>query len=175
MKNYSLAKNILGHLLVCGSRLAVSSFFVPYGQSMSSSLRDLEQIAARCPHDFSKHSRNTVSVTLHRLKTQKLVSLSGSNKGAVWQITKRGKDHFKGVESSDALPPKDGKTRIFMFDIPEDRRRERDWLRVELLSCDYTSLQKSVFIGKRPLPAKLLKELGRRRLFAHTHVVGLEI
>ena len=61
-----------------------------------------------------------------------------------------------------------------LFDVPEERKAERDWLRAELLSCDYTPLQKSVFLGLRPLPAVLLEELKSKDLLSHIHVVGLE-
>lgn len=170
----SLVQEILEHLLVCCSRLAVGALFVPYGQSLSRSLRKVEEVAADCPHDFSKHSRSTVSVTLQRMKKHNLVTARGSHKKAVWQITKRGRNHFKGTMDSLVLPPEDGKIRVFMFDIPEDRRGERNRLRAELLSCGYSPLQKSVFIGKRPLPTKLFKELRERNLMSYIHVAGLE-
>ena len=171
----SLAKNILGHLLICVSRLAINSLFIPYGQTLGRTLRKLDRVATQCTHDFSGYSRNTVSVTLQRMKKKELVSVSGANKGAIWKITKKGRSHFRSVEVDYGLPPEDGKTRLFMFDIPEDRKGERNWLRAELVSCDYTPLQKSVFIGKRPLPAKLFKELDRRDLLVHVQVVGLDV
>ncbi len=170
----SLTKEILGHLVICCSKLAVSALFIPYGQSLGRSLGELERIAANCPHDFSRHSPGTVSVTLNRMKTRGLVTLSGSKKKAIWRITQDGKSHFKDVGSGITLPAEDGKSRIAMFDIPEDRKTERDWLRAELLSFDYTPLQKSVFIGTRPLPKKLLKELDERGLRPYIRVVGLE-
>jgi len=171
----SLAQNILEHLLLCVPRLAVSALFVPYGQGLGRSLREMEKIAASCPHDFSQYSRGTVSVTLQRMKKKKLVSISGANRGAIWKITQKGRSHFRNAETDFGLPPEDGKTRVFMFDVPEDRKGERNWLRRELVSCDYTSLQKSVYIGKRPLPATLLKELDGRGLLEHVHIVSLEI
>ena len=170
----SLVREILEHLAVCAPRLMVDSLFIPYGQSLGRTLRQIEESAALCPHDFSGHSRGTVSVTLHRMKKNKLVSVSGPKKKAIWRITQKGKGHFKNIEKGTNLLPEDGKTRVIMFDIPEDRRAERNWLRVELSACDYTPLQKSVFMGLRPLPTRLLEELKSRGLISYVHVVGLE-
>lgn len=170
----ALTLELLEHLVICSSRIMLSSLLIPYGQGLGQSLRKLEKLAASCPHDFSRHSKNTISVTLSGMKKQKLISTLGPKKKTVWHITQKGKTHFKNLGSELDLPPKDGKTRIFMFDIPEDRRQERNWLRKELLSYDYAPLQKSVFVGTRPLPTKLLKELKKRELMSHTHVVGLE-
>lgn len=173
----SLAKEILAHLITCCPRLLVSSLFVPYGQSLGSALRELEKEAARCPHDFFGHSPVTVSVTLHRMKKRKLVSMSGPKKKAIWRVTRKGKHHFREMKDSQSkveIPPEDGKTRLFIFDIPENRKGDRNWLRRELLACDYTPLQKSVFLGLRPLPARLLEDLRGRGLLPHIRVVGLE-
>ncbi len=167
----SLGKEILGHLIICGSNLVVNSLFIPYGQSLKQTLRKIDKTAARCPHNFSDYSKNTVSVTLQRMKKKKFITASKLTRKTIWRITNEGKRHFKKIP---ILPPEDGKTRIVMFDIPEERRVERNWLRAELLSCDYTLLQKSVFIGKRPLPRKLLEELKDKKLISHVHIVGLE-
>lgn len=171
----SLVQEILEHLIICGSRLMLDSFFTPYGQSLGQALREAERSASLCPHDFSGHSRGTVSVTLHRMKKKNLVLLSGSKKKAMWHITRKGRDHFKSTSGGIVLPPEDGKTRVVMFDVPEDRRGERNWLRKELLACDYAPLQKSVFMGTRPFPVKLLKEFKSRGLLSYVHVVGIEV
>lgn len=160
--------------MICAPRLVVGSLFVPYGQSLGRTLRNIEELAAECPHDFFRHSRETISVTLHRLKKRKLIKLSQTTKRAVWRTTQRGKDHFRGVNKKFALPPTDGKTRVIVFDIPEHKRGARNWLRGELLACDYAPLQKSVFIGTRPLPAKMRKELKKRDLLRHVQIMGLE-
>lgn len=174
--NQSLSRQILEHLLICSPRLIIGAVFLPRNEGLNRALRRTEELLDACPHDFSSHSPETVSVTLHRMKKRKLVYFSGSKRKAIWQITNDGRKHFKEVKAGDivSLPPEDGKKRLVVFDIPENRRRERNWLRGELFACDYGFLQKSVFMGTRPLPKKLLKELKRRELLSHVHVVGLE-
>lgn len=68
----------------------------------------------------------------------------------------------------------DGKWRIIMFDIPERKREDRNWLRCQLLGCDYKPLQKSVFIGKQPLAEDFYEEILIRKIkeFIHLMTVG---
>lgn len=167
---------ILGHLAMCVPSVVAHSLFLPHGISMSRALRESERFIERCPHDFSAYSRGTVSVTLSRLKKQGLVAKIGANKKAVWLVTKRGKTHFvsQKQQSMLVLPPKDGQIRLVVFDIPEAERKQRSWLRARLLMYDYAPLQKSVWIGTRPLPRELRQELRERGLTSYVHVVGLE-
>ena len=173
--NKSLAVEILGHLVTCGTSLMVSSLFAPYGQSLNQGLREGERIMTRCPHNFSVGSRYVVSNTLSRLKSRGLIARSGSKKKAVWRITKPGRQHFKAkFLDESALPPDDGKIRLVVFDVPEKERGKRDWLRTRLLTCEYSPFQKSVWMGTRPLPKELLDELRSRGLSRYVHVVGLD-
>jgi CRISPR-associated endonuclease Cas2 len=53
----------------------------------------------------------------------------------------------------------DGKYRLVIFDIPEKKNKIRAWLRQELYSLNFSQLQKSVFIGKYPLPDEIIREV----------------
>ena len=53
----------------------------------------------------------------------------------------------------------DGKWRIVMFDIPEKRREHRERLRRALSELEYEPIQKSVFIGKRPLAGDIYEDI----------------
>ncbi|MFH1455061.1 MAG: CRISPR-associated endonuclease Cas2 [bacterium] len=48
----------------------------------------------------------------------------------------------------DDLP----KNMIVMYDIPSDKRKERDWFRRHLKKFNYIMIQKSVWVGPSPLP-----------------------
>jgi DNA-binding transcriptional regulator PaaX len=39
-----------------------------------------------------------------------------------------------------------------MFDVPTERKPEREWLRWHLKKFDYVMIQKSVWVGPSPLP-----------------------
>lgn len=160
--------------MTCGSSLIISAFFLPYGTGLGRAIRDVEEMSSSCPHNLSIRSRNTVSCALSRLKRNGMVSTRGPKKKTVWLITARGKNHFKKISTAmvPILPLDDGKARMVVFDIPEEERKKRDWLRRRLLLCEYEPLQKSVWIGSRPLPAELMNELRSRRLISYIHIIG---
>ena len=46
---------------------------------------------------------------------------------------------------------------VVMYDIPKDKRKERNWFRRHLQKFDYVMIQKSVWVGPSPLPKDFLK------------------
>lgn len=55
------------------------------------------------------------------------------------------------------------KNLIVMYDIPHEKKRERDWFRRHLIKFGYIMIQKSVWVGPSPLPkgfADYVKEIG---------------
>jgi DNA-binding transcriptional regulator PaaX len=119
-----------------------------------------------------KPKQATVSVILSRLKRDGLVEKIGSTRNARWYLTKRGDRVIQQLSGkfTGNLPREDGKFRIVTFDIPEKERRKRQWLRNELVSCNYHLLQKSVWLGKRPLPLFFLKEAESIGLMKYLHI-----
>ena len=75
------------------------------------------------------------------------------------RLTTLGRALFKKAAKQQTDQKWDGKWRIVAFDIPEKLRRERDWLRRQLHFLAYMPLQKSVFIGKFPLPEDTFREM----------------
>ncbi len=49
------------------------------------------------------------------------------------------------------------KDQLVIYDIPQDKKRERDWFRRQLIRFDYTMVQKSIWIGPSPLPLNFLE------------------
>ena len=116
--------------------------------------------------------RQTFSVILTRLQKQGLVE----RKNNKWGITNLGKKFIKNIKTADMfdLPKKDGILRLVIFDVPERERRKRDWLRLELIACDFKLLQKSVWMGERPLPQKFLENLEELNLLHSVHIFTIE-
>lgn len=57
---------------------------------------------------------------------------------------------------------KDGpKNLLLIYDIPEARKKERDWFRRQLRSFDFVMIQRSVWVGPSPLPLDFLDYLKR--------------
>ncbi len=53
-----------------------------------------------------------------------------------------------------------GDTKVMvLFDIPEKKRKTRNWLRLQLKLWDFKLLQQSVWIGKGPLPKEFTDRL----------------
>jgi DNA-binding transcriptional regulator PaaX len=118
--------------------------------------------------------RLIASKTLTRLKAKGLVAASGAKKYTGWAITAKGKEVFEYSLAITEPLPEDGKLRIMVFDIPELHKADRDWIRGELISAGFVMLQKSVWIGKRPLPEHLLTALSDRGLFEHFHIFEIK-
>lgn len=107
---------------------------------------------------FSKTSESTLRVTLSRLKRKGLVE----NQSGAWRVTKKGilhlsdKINFHKAYNHRLKTPK---SMIIAFDIPEQYKRKRAWLRFELKNLGFEMLQKSLWLGPAPLPKEFLKTL----------------
>ena len=80
--------------------------------------------------------------------------LNSDKKGKVASTPKRIYSFHKCFDFNFAITaPKD---MILMYDIPHDKRKERDWFRRHLQKFGYIMVQKSVWIGPSPLPKDFL-------------------
>ncbi|TSD04636.1 MAG: phenylacetic acid degradation operon negative regulatory protein [Parcubacteria group bacterium Greene0714_36] len=100
-----------------------------------------------------KITRHTVSMNLARLRREGLVAQVMNRRGSPWHLTKKGEEYAASrlEHAPHPLPPKDGTTRLVIFDIPEYERGKRDAIRAELINAGFKQLQKSVWMGERPL------------------------
>ncbi len=106
---------------------------------------------------FSSHSRNSLSGTLSYLRKTGLVE----EVDAELRVTQKGKTYIQRKINSlkqfyfnfDKNAPKN---LIVMFDIPETKKAEREWLRWHLKKFNYLMIQKSVWVGPSPLPKDFL-------------------
>ena len=93
--------------------------------------------------------------TMYRLRKNGFVEkISGK-----WILTKEGKEYFENKRklSQKFTSPfmlNAPKNLLLMFDIPESRKAERNWLRWHLREFQYFMIQKSVWVGPSPLPKK---------------------
>lgn len=62
---------------------------------------------------------------------------------------------------------------IVVFDIPEKKRRYRDWLRSELVSFDFDLIQKSVWFGPS-LPPEFIEYLDKEGLLKYVRFFRAE-
>lgn len=84
-----------------------------------------------------------------RLHKKGYVALTKSEKGWIVKILKKGKRRYQEIELANLQLPKskkwDGKWRLFIFDIPEEFRYQRDYLRRKLKELGLYNIQRSVF------------------------------
>jgi DNA-binding transcriptional regulator PaaX len=111
--------------------------------------------------NVSNASRETIQVTLYRLKKRGLVE---SNAG-IWKLTQLGKESLSRLTArvlprhSEKVFAKKTKDMIISFDVPEKYKTKRDWLRAELICLGFSMLQKSVWFGPAPLPKNFIDSL----------------
>ena len=118
-------------------------------------------------------SEESFRSALSRLKKQGMVENEGRG---VWGLTKKGMALAFGAENKKKEyerargSSRSRKDTIVIFDVPEDRKKMRDYLRSELVALGYEQLQKSVWIGGGPLPTAFMEFVRERRLVDTMHV-----
>jgi len=75
---------------------------------------------------------------------------------------------FSSCFAKDA--PKD---LIVMYDIPEHKRAEREWLRFHLRKFNYSMIHRSVWVGPSPLPGEFVSYLKHIHLEKNIKVMKL--
>ncbi len=106
---------------------------------------------------FKKYSQNSLSGNLSYIQKAGLVEKS--DKGLI--LTLKGKKYIqKKIDSLKqfyfSFDKNAPKNLIVMFDIPETKKAEREWLRWHLKKFNYLMIQKSVWVGPSPLPKDFL-------------------
>ena len=66
---------------------------------------------------------------------------------------------FYHITFSSPFSKDSSKNLIVMYDIPSDKKKERDWFRRQLIKFGYIMIQKSVWVGPSPLPKDFLDYL----------------
>ena len=119
-----------------------------------------------------KLNRRSLSVILSRLKKNGVLK----NENGQWSATSEGKvllnekepEKIQKFFSSKTFQANRAKSKklIVIFDIPEKRKRYREWLRMELIGFGFIMIQKSVWLGPG-LPEEFVKYLEEERLMKH--------
>ena len=83
-----------------------------------------------------------------RLEKRGYVALTKTPKGLIVKLLEKGRRGFQKLQIKNLQLPVarwDGKWRLFIFDIPEKYRAERDYLRKKLKNLGLYNIQRSVF------------------------------
>lgn len=143
----SIAKEILKELWnteIKYKGLSVNIFGVPY---------------------FRKYSKRSIRTTMDRLKRKNLIEKELA--GII--LSKNGRDYIaRKIDSLKQFEKQNNisnnKNLLLMFDIPTEKKAEREWLRWHLKKFDFVMIQKSVWAGPSPLPQEFKKYLEKIKL-----------
>lgn len=122
-------------------------------------LEDFAYHSHRYLYGYPKLRKSTLSQALKRLREGGLVEQVKLADDIVFRLTEEG----KGLIGDGSDEKWDGKYRIVIFDIPEQKRVIRNMFRRNLKKWGFKHLQKSVWISKRNVFDKLnsyIKDLG---------------
>ena len=110
----------------------------------------------------SKFKEITIRQSIRRLQKQGFVE----KKGLKFVLTIKGQELARYIIGRKNVQMRkwDRKYRVVIFDIPENKRKIRNWLREELYLLDYKKLQESVLIGKYALPDDLIEEIKKYKI-----------
>lgn len=134
-------KDVLKILAVGG--IVVASLAVP----------NLPIAAGAIYKQWRSFNRRNLGRTIKRLEKQQMISLREIDGRTKIEITEKGKRRlleydFENIEIKKKK--RDGKWRLIIFDIPEDKKSNRDVFGKKLLQMDFVRLQDSVFVSPYP-------------------------
>ncbi|MGC8776274.1 MAG: hypothetical protein ACP5QN_03115 [Minisyncoccia bacterium] len=111
---------------------------------------------------------------LNRLKKQGFIQKQEKDKKSIWSITKLGLEKLKILKKQNFpiyyKKEKENSLMIVTFDIPEQERYKRDWLRNVLVYLDFKFLQQSVWIGKTKIPEEFIENLREQKMLNYVHI-----
>jgi DNA-binding PadR family transcriptional regulator len=123
-------------------------------------IKDMFGIQGYLHGQIKEMNDSSIRSSLYRLNKQGLLAKDANKK--IYYLTDEGEKialEIKNRYSATSERSWDGKLRLFFFDIPESKKGWREAIRRELAVAQFYQLQKSVYIGKYPLPEDFYCEL----------------
>ena len=152
-------------------------FTVPYGTSRQGIDYLLRKKHAQDARDaVTREDRRRFTHLLYSLRKDKLVD-EDNNK--ILCLTQKGREILERLraQKSKSLPDNnryksesDDELKIIIFDIPEEERQKRDWLRSTLKNLKFSMLQKSVWVGKTKLPKQFIEDIARHKIISYVDI-----
>ncbi|MBI3458651.1 hypothetical protein HY061_00070 [Candidatus Azambacteria bacterium] len=120
---------------------------------------------------------------LNKLKKEGLIGKEGQNRSSKWHITEKGLEKLQRVKFGKVFDTysanysgyikRSDKLCVVIFDVPEDDRHKRAWIRSVLTSLEFSRLQNSVWIGKNIIPEQLIYDLKEKKMMSYVHIFGV--
>ncbi|MBI5138981.1 MAG: hypothetical protein HZA95_04270 [Candidatus Vogelbacteria bacterium] len=109
---------------------------------------------------------------LSLLESQGLVTKSKRGRKSFWNITTLGNKQVCVYDRRSFVAKPTTFPTVISYDIPETRRRDRDWLRGVLRDMEFAPAQRSVWVANRKVPENFLQELKQRKLTDCVQILG---
>lgn len=137
-------------------KVLLNSIYVVGGLSLAllapNALQLLKQIDPSYKYR-KKNPRYTVNTTISRLLEKDLIYFKNTQKGKFVRLTPKGEAKLREIDLSSVYEKQkrsgkkwDGRWRIIIFDIKENRRGVRDKIRRSLVEIGFYKLQNSVWV-----------------------------
>lgn len=129
-------------------------------------------------HAFCSHTKpRSLEVALERLERRHLVGARRKGGREEWYLTDEGENLARRLKIKLAFSKQkvwDGKWRLIIFDVPEDIRDRRDFLRRELSGFGLHQLQRSVWVTPHELPESFFEIMDELEIGEHLRLVTAE-
>ncbi len=109
--------------------------------------------------DFKYYKYQSLANSCSKLKQKGFVKVVNDE----YRITEKG-ENFLHKKEIEYLPTfrsikkeNDPKNLLIIYDIPQDRTKERNWFRRALRKFNFVMIQRSVWVGPGPLPEDFLR------------------
>lgn len=104
------------------------------------------------------YERQSIYNAISRIKKRGYIERVGADR---IMISKKGREYIQSRVTRHQIfkspfDKKSIKDLLVVFDIPEDRKAEREWFRRQLKTFDYEMVQKSIWLGPSPLPKNFI-------------------
>lgn len=119
------------------------------------SLRIQKKILYRLVQKRRMLNKQVFNNNLYRLKEKGVLDFDSKKNIIFNQNTLKKYTLFTKIKEK---PVGDIKVMV-LFDIPERKRKIRNWLRLQLKMWDFKMIQQSVWLGKGPLPKEFIERL----------------
>ena len=117
---------------------------------------------------------------LAKLRKEGIIKKQGIGAGALCNLTGNGvkkllnyaeQKHFLNLPKREYVAKKIASQTLIIFDIPENIKHYRDWIRYQLVAMGFSMLQKSVWIGDYQIPSDFIHDLRELNLLRHIHIL----
>jgi DNA-binding transcriptional regulator PaaX len=102
-----------------------------------------------------KISNNTYNQNMYRLKKRGIIQ----DKNEMFCLSNKGKTLYTNPYRKIKKNLIKTNKVLIIFDIPEKKKKVREWIRNQIKDWDFKMIQKSVWIGYGPLPEEFFKRL----------------